>query len=39
MKFGAVPKLDKRNTTMLKKFGGDVASANYDIIVIIAKDG
>ena len=24
---------------MLKKFGGDVSSANYDIIVIIAKDG
>ena len=30
MKFGAVFKLDKRNTTMLKKIDGDFISTNCD---------
>ena len=34
MKLGAVPKLDKRNKTMSKKFDHDVMSENCDVIVI-----
>ena len=34
MKLGPVTKLDKRNKTLSKKFGVDVMSENYDIIVI-----
>ena len=33
MKLGAVPKLDKRNKTMSKKFDHDVMSENCDVIV------
>ena len=34
MKLGSVTNLDKRNKTLSKKFGVDVMSENYDIIVI-----
>ena len=34
MKLGLVTKLDKRNKTASKKFGDDVMSVNWDVIVI-----
>ena len=34
MKFGTVPKLDKRKKTTSKKLDHDVKSENYDVIVI-----
>ena len=39
MKLEPVIKLDKRDTTTLKTFDYDVASANYDAIVIFPIDG
>ena len=35
MKLGAVPKLDRRNKAMSKKFDHDVMSENCDVIVIL----
>ena len=35
MKLGPVPKLDKRNKTLTKKFDDDVMSENYDVIAIL----
>ena len=34
MKLGPVDIIDKRNKTNVRKFGDDVMSANYDVIVI-----
>ena len=34
MKLGPVTKIDKRNKTPSKKFGDDVMSDNYEVIVI-----
>ena len=39
MKLGPVTKLDKRNTETLKKFDGDVMSADCDIIVFFSIYG
>ena len=34
MKFGQIPKLDKRNKSNVKKIDDDVMSANCDVIVV-----
>ena len=34
MKLGSATKLDKRNTALSKTFDDDLASANYDVMVI-----
>ena len=39
MKLGPVTKLDKINTTKLKKFDNDVVSEDYDIIIVFPVDG
>ena len=39
MKLGPLTKLDKRNTTTLKKTDDDVLSTNYVVILIISIDG
>ena len=36
MKRGPVTKIDKRNKTTSKKFGGSVTSANFEVIVIFS---
>ena len=39
MKLGPVTKPDKRNKTTSKKFGDDITSANYDVLVIFSIYG
>ena len=39
MKLGLVTKLCKKNKTTSKKFGDDIMSANYDVIIIFPNYG
>ena len=39
MKLGTITKLNKSNTTALKKYDDDVLLTNYDVIVIFLIGG